>query len=165
MACGVIGQSQRSLKPLVWVQVPAGQHIGSQFSRLELQTVNLSVIGSSPILPAMDITFKYNNKIITTPNLEKKLKRMKLSINDIEIIDNPITKKEPESGIEDYMLNKRQVIVRSTEDDIRRICYVDKDKGLPTIYELFKKDIWNPKTKTGIKYLTPEFLMTMYYEP
>ena len=113
----------------------------------------------------MDITFKYNNKIITTPNLEKKLKRMKLSINDIEIIDNPITKKEPESGIEDYMLNKRQVIVRSTEDDIRRICYIDKDKGLPTIYELFKKDIWNPKTKTGIKYLTPEFLMTMYYEP
>lgn len=113
----------------------------------------------------MEITFKYKNKIITTPNLEKKLKRMKLSIDDIEIINNPIIKKEPESGVEDYMLNKRQIIVRSTEDDIRRVCFVDKNKGLPTIYELFKRNIWNPETKTGIKYLTPEFLMTMYYEP
>jgi rRNA-processing protein FCF1 len=113
----------------------------------------------------MEITFKYNGKIITTPNLEKKLKRMKLQLSDIEIIDNLIKKEKPlNSGIEDYMLNKRQVIVCSTEDNIRRVCFIDKNKGLPTIYELFKKNIWNPETKTGIKYLTPEFLMTMYYE-
>jgi hypothetical protein len=112
----------------------------------------------------MDITFKYNNKIITTPNLEKKLKRMKISIDDIEIIDTPIKKKEVDSGLEDYMLNKRQVIVRSTEDNIRRVCYIDKDKGLPPISELFKDVMWNPETKTGIKELTREYLMTMYYE-
>ena len=112
----------------------------------------------------METTFKYNGKIITTPNLEKKLKRMKISINDIEIIDNPIKKEKSNEGIEDYMLNKRQVIVRSTEDNIRRVCFIDKNKGLPTIYELFKKNIWNPETKNGIKYLTQEFLMTMYYE-
>lgn len=41
------------------------------------------------------ITFKYNNKIYDTPNLEKKLKRMKITINDIEIIDD-IPKKEIE---------------------------------------------------------------------
>ena len=109
----------------------------------------------------MDITFKYNNKIITTPNLEKKLKRMKLSINDIEIIDNPISKKEPESGIEDYMLNKRQVIVRSTEDSIRRVCYIPIDYT-PTIKELFKNQLWNPITKTGI--ITKDELDTLYYE-
>lgn len=112
----------------------------------------------------MDITFKYQGKIITTPNLEKKLKRMKLSIDDIEIINNPITKKEPKSGIEDYQLNKRQVIVRSTEDDIRRVFFIDKDKSLPTISELFKDVMWNPETKTGIKGITKEFLMTMYYD-
>lgn len=39
-------------------------------------------------------TFKYNNKIITTPNLEKKLKRMRLSIEDIEIIETPLKKEE-----------------------------------------------------------------------
>lgn len=38
------------------------------------------------------ITFKYNNKVYEVPNLEKKLKRMKLTINDIEIIDSPIKK-------------------------------------------------------------------------
>ena len=110
----------------------------------------------------MDITFKYKGKIITTPNLEKKLKRMKISIDDIEIIDTPIKKKEVDSGLEDYMLNKKQVIVRSTQDNIRRICYVDKNKSLPTMSELFKNQMWNGKT--GIKELTREYLMTMYYE-
>lgn len=104
----------------------------------------------------MEITFKYNNKIITTSNLEKKLKRMKISLKDIEIIENQVKKEEIEP--EDNKL--RQVIVRSTEDNIRRICYVGEQ--LPTIYELFKHHMWNGKT--GIKELTPEFLMTMYYE-
>ena len=89
---------------------------------------------------------------------------MKISIDDVEIIDVPVKKKESPTGVEDYMLNKRQVVVRSTEDDIRRICYIDKDKGLPTISELFKNVMWNPETKTGIKGMTREFLMTMYYE-
>lgn len=31
--------------------------------------------------------FRYKDKIIETPNLEKKLKRMKISIQDIEILD------------------------------------------------------------------------------
>lgn len=34
----------------------------------------------------METTFKYKDKIITTPNLEKKLKRMKITLKDIEII-------------------------------------------------------------------------------
>lgn len=110
----------------------------------------------------MEVTFKYKGKIITTPNLEKKLKRMKISIDDIEIIDTPIKKKEVDSGLEDYMLNKKQVIVRSTQDNIRRICYVDKNKSLPTMSELFKNQMWNGET--GIKELTREYLMTMYYE-
>lgn len=110
----------------------------------------------------MDTTFKYKGKVITTPNLEKKLKRMKISIDDIEIIDTPIKKKEVDSGLEDYMLNKKQVVVRSTQDNTRRICYVDKDKSLPTMSKLFKNQMWNGKT--GIKGLTREYLMTMYYE-
>ena len=102
-------------------------------------------------------------KIITTPNLEKKLKRMKLQLSDIEIIDTSIKKEKSESGIEDYMLNKEQIVVCSTEDNIRRICFIPKGTR-PSLEELFKDVIWNPETKTGIKYLTPEFLKTMYYE-
>lgn len=85
----------------------------------------------------MDIMFKYNGKIITTPNLEKKLKRMKISIDDIEIIDTP-TKKESTNGIEDYMLDKEQVVIKSKLDNIRRICYVTKGTK-PPIKELLSK--------------------------
>lgn len=90
---------------------------------------------------------------------------MKISIDNIEIIETPFKKEKPsDAGLEDYMLNKRQIIVRSTEDDIRRVFFIDKDKSFPTISELFKDVMWNPETKTGIKGITKEFLMTMYYD-
>ena len=110
----------------------------------------------------METTFKYNGKIITTPNLEKKLKRMKISIDDIEIIDNPIKKENSSNnGIEDYMLDKEQVIVCSTIDNTRRVCYVLKGTK-PPFKKLFEKQKWNGKT--GIKGFTDEYFMTMYYE-
>lgn len=87
---------------------------------------------------------------------------MKISINDIEILEKiEDTKREP-TVIEEPLM--RQVIVRSNKDEIRRICYIPKDSGLPPISKLFKNHMWNPETKTGIKELTREFLMTMYYE-
>lgn len=109
----------------------------------------------------MEVTFKYNGKIISTPNLEKKLKRMKLSYNDIEIVESPAPKKEEISGVEDFILDKEKVIIRSTQDDIRRICYVKKGER-PPFDKLFNKVKWNGKT--GIKGYTDEFFKTMYYE-
>lgn len=44
------------------------------------------------------IYFKYNNKIYEVPNLEKKLKRMRLTLKDVEIINKPV---KEESGKED----------------------------------------------------------------
>ena len=122
-------------------------------------------LGSNPSGTTMEVTFKYKDTIITTPNLEKKLKRMKLSIDDIEIIDNPIKKeKSPNNELEDYMKDKVKVIVRSNIDDIRRVCFIKKDEPHPTIKELFKNHLWNPLTKTGIQEITEEYLMTLYYE-
>ena len=112
----------------------------------------------------MEVTFKYNNKIITTPNLEKKLKRMKLQLSDIEIIETPIKEKPSDDGIEDCMKDKIKVIVRSNIDDIRRVCFIKKDEPRPTMRELFKNHIWNPNTKTGVKEITEDYLMTLYYE-
>lgn len=104
------------------------------------------------------VTFEYNGKQITTPNLEKKLKRMKISLEDIKIIPT-LEKIIPESGFNDF--DKEQVIVRSTQDDIRRVCYVTIG-ARPPLKELFRNQIWNPETKTGIY---PElFIETMYYE-
>lgn len=97
----------------------------------------------------MDITFKYNGKIISTPNLEKKLKRMKISIDDIEIIETPIKKKEEELD----ECTKEQVIIRCKLDDIRRVCYVKKGTR-PSINEILEKQ--------GI--YSKEQLENMYYE-
>jgi len=97
--------------------------------------------------------FKYNGRIYNPVNVEKKLKKMGITINDIEIL--PEEKKE-DSSIEDYLINKHKFIVRSTLDDIRRICYSDKEN--PTIEELFSHQMWDEKSKTGL--YTKEILKT-----
>lgn len=106
----------------------------------------------------MDITFKYNGKIISTPNLEKKLKRMKISLNDIEIIEKEIKKEEPIEE-DDYEL----VNLITPLDNIKHCVRVLKGTR-PNIYELLKQHIWNPNTKTGIKYMTNDFIKTLTYE-
>ena len=103
----------------------------------------------------MDITFKYNNKIITTPNLEKKLKRMKLSLEDIEIIETPIKREKSNDGIEDYMLNKEERIIKSTLDDIRRVVYIPKGSNI-TAEDFFRN--WKLITYPD------SFYKTLYYE-
>ena len=106
------------------------------------------------------ITFKYKDTIISTPNLEKKLKRMKLSLNDIEIIDTPISKKE--EPIEEPN-DRKKVIIQSSLDKMQYISFVPLDFSFPPIEEFIKKDLWNPITKTGIKEFTPEYIKTLYY--
>lgn len=101
----------------------------------------------------MEITFKYQGKVISTPNLEKKLKRMKISIDDIEIIPTPEKKKYNDSGLEDYMLDKEQVIIKSKLDDIQRVCYVIKGTRPPINDILGQKGIYSK-----------EQLENMYYE-
>ena len=120
-------------------------------------------LGSNPSRPTMEITFKYNGKIISTPNLEKKLKRMKISIDDIEIIQAKKEPKKIDNSLEDFMLDKERLIVRSTKDNIRRVVYVKKGTR-PPFKKLFEKQKWNPISKTGIKGFDDEYFMTMYYE-
>lgn len=60
-------------------------------------------------------TFKYKDKIISTPNLEKKLKRMKLTLDDIEIIQDPIKKEKP--------------VEEEFTFDIPHYYYIDKTTG------------------------------------
>lgn len=98
----------------------------------------------------MDITFKYQDKIITTPNLEKKLKRMKLQLSDIEIIKTPNKKEEPEV-VDEW--DKEKVIIRCKLDDIRRVCYVTKGTRPPINDILGQQGIYSK-----------EQLENMYYE-
>lgn len=107
------------------------------------------------------VTFKYKDKIISTPNLEKKLKRMKLSLNDIEIIDTPINKKEEEDIEEPNKLKK--IIIQSSLDKMQYISFAPIDFNYPPIEEFIKNRLWNPITKTGIKDFIPEYVKTLYY--
>lgn len=78
----------------------------------------------------METTFKYKNQIITTPNLEKKLKRMKISIEDIEIIETPIKKEEPNSLIYPlewyrYYKNENRWVCRISKEFIDEINFLE----------------------------------------
>lgn len=116
-------------------------------------------LGSNPSSPTM-IKFKYQEKIIETPNLDKKLKRMKINLEDIEIIKDTITTKQDS----EEKNKKRKVVIRSKLDDILRICYLDADSSIPEPKELLLHQKWNPETKTGIRGYTDEFLNSLYYE-
>ena len=112
----------------------------------------------------MDVTFKYKDSIITTPNLEKKLKRMKLTLDDIEIIteEKPAKKidQEEDSQVTYYIfqnskgyylwnINQPDISWYNKQFgiDISDYKLVDTCKGrMPKEY--YK---WNPETKTGIK--------------
>lgn len=109
----------------------------------------------------MEVTFKYNGKIISTPNLEKKLKRMKISIDDIEIIETPIkeVKKEEIKDEDEY----ENVNLITPLDNKIRVIRVPKGMR-PNLVEYLKKFLWDPVTKTGIKEYTIEFLKTLEYE-
>lgn len=103
----------------------------------------------------METTFKYKNTIISTPNLEKKLKRMRITLNDIEIVDASIKKEEP---LEESDLEKVEI----TDGTYYYVSFLPKGYR-PSIKELVKKDMWNPDTKTGIKEFTEEYINKLYY--
>ena len=78
----------------------------------------------------MEILFRYKNKIISTPNLEKKLKRMKISIDDIEIIED--IKKEKED---------------TEYNDIKKYHFINTKNGytITSIYSTLPEWIENKK--------------------
>ena len=94
-------------------------------------------LGSNPGFPTMDITFKYKDKIITTPNLEKKLKRMKISLEDIEII-NSLEKKKEESSKWEFEGIKEWRYYKHLDSDIRHCCLIDIGTN-PSKYDLLGK--------------------------
>ena len=101
--------------------------------------------------------FKYNGRIYNPVNLEKKLKKMGITINDIEIIPPEIKIEEPED-------DRIKLIIKSTQDSYSRVSFISKDKPIPSIKELLKDHMWNPISKTGIKELTEDYLNTLYYD-
>ncbi len=111
---------------------------------------------SSILISRSMITFKYKDTIISTPNLEKKLKRMKITLQDIEILPEEVKVEEPE---DDW---KRPLIrLKSSLDNYVYSIYSEVKPENPT--ELIKNLIWNPDNKTGVKGFTEEYAKTLVY--
>ena len=95
--------------------------------------------------------FKYNNKIYETPNLEKKLKRMKLTLEDIEILNEDIKQEESK----EYGIEGKEVRYFVHPNRMRTMCYIPIGQN-PSALDWFKDAMWNGST--GIKWCTPEYL-------
>lgn len=87
----------------------------------------------------MEITFKYKDKIITTPNLEKKLKRMKLSLEDIEVL-NKEEKKVESSFKWEFEGIKEWKYYKHPDSNTIHCCLIDIETN-PSKKELFKNDL------------------------
>ena len=96
----------------------------------------------------METTFKYQDKIISTPNLEKKLKRLKLTLEDIEIISKPKKIKK----IEEEKFSGWNFIYRDPFDNSLYCLYENNPSKL----------LWNGKT--GVKGFTLEVLNRLIRE-
>ena len=102
-------------------------------------------------------TFKYKDQIISTPNLEKKLKRMKLSLQDIEILPEEI----PETKKEEDDWKRPLVYLKSTLDNSVYTIYSEEKPENPI--ELVRHLIWNMYTRTGVEGFTEEYAKTLVY--
>lgn len=102
--------------------------------------------------------FEYNGRIYSPSNLEKKLQKMGITINDIKIIED--SKKEE---IKEYDDEFETVNLITHLDNLKRVVRVPRGTR-PNPVEYLKKYLWDPITKTGIKEYTIEFLQTLKYE-
>lgn len=100
------------------------------------------------------IEFKYKDKLYYTTNLPKKLKRLKITENDIEILREYEEQKQPEKP--EY---PNWYYCHFFDPDTKN-CHIaiSTDHKKPNKYEVFKDHIWNDETKLGIKYFTKEYL-------
>ena len=91
--------------------------------------------------------FKYKNQIIETPNIEKKLKRMGLKIEDVEII-----KEEEKVTINEELKSDRPLYYfkHPDEDIIHCSIYPDFIERVKKLYNKNPKYYWNEETKTGL---------------
>ena len=107
------------------VQTTTTYWVGLCKSKSSTKTVSL---GSNPSKATMRIRFKYNGIIYYPKDLDKKLKQLGISINDIEIIDKEEQKEEQkeeeiDTSIKKYYFKnvKTGEIIVSTYPDLRNL--------------------------------------------
>ncbi len=105
------------------------------------------------------IEFLYKGQKCFTNNLPKKLKRMKITKDDIEILrefDETEKKVKPEDNNNEF----DDWIKVVYWDPITNYTHIGFTHGMnkPDKNEFFKNSKWNEETKTGLKYCTKEWI-------
>lgn len=93
-------------------------------------------------------TFIHNGVTIETPNLEKKLKRMKITLDDITIIPNKV-KEEPKEVLGDSIT-------------LHRFDSIINGDYIIGVSESLDHLIWDPTNKTGIRDFDPNNWRRIY---
>lgn len=108
------------------------------------------------------IYFKYQGKYISTPNLEKKLKRMGITKDDIEILE-PNIKKE-KIILED---NSYEILFIESFLDNRKFKTIVPIGYRPNIIDKYKENplwFWNDNGQYIKETLSDEYLKTLCYK-
>lgn len=98
--------------------------------------------------------FKYNGRIYNPSNVEKKLKKLGITINDVEIIEDSEKQQEFKwelEGIKEWRYYKHP------DYDTIHCCLIDIGTN-PSKEELFKRLLWNEDTRTGVRKITKEYI-------
>lgn len=96
--------------------------------------------------------FEYNGKIYNPSNLEKKLKKLRITLEDIKIIPESPKKQEKEETISDT--HYKEII--KGPDNSYYISWIPKNEDPPDPPLQSLK--WNPVSKTGVRGITDEYI-------
>ena len=83
-----------------------------------------------------EITFKYKGKIYNPKNFEKKLKQLRITKEDIEIIETP-KPKEKQNSIWEFEGIKEWRYYKHPDSNIRHCCLIDIGTN-PSKEKIFK---------------------------
>lgn len=90
----------------------------------------LHYVGSSPTAPTM-VKFKYKDKLYNPVNLEKKLKKMKITVDDVELIPEEKIIEYDNSIIKHHYINSiTKYTITSIYDGINKLHVKDEENWM-----------------------------------
>lgn len=98
-----------------------------------------------------EISFTYNGKLYCPKNPDKKLRQLKITWADVQIINKEIKKEESK----EYGVEGKEVRYFLHPNGMKTMCYVPIGEN-PKALDYFKDVMWNGST--GIKWCTKDYL-------
>ena len=104
------------------------------------------------------VVFEYNGKTFYADNFEKKLKRLKITKDNVKIISEDFEFIKKDKHLETEYDENLRVYVLDKSNNHTHIFPVNSVNTKPDILKLFENFIWNNETKTGIRNITIDYI-------